>query len=259
MSSPDTTTTATTNTTEADHEEGGRFGHSHGFWGLPRSSPSSSDWDTAWTCKQAPWLYGLPDRNLARHHGGWNVGRDEAKKTEKRRRSSSNSPVEAGEAAHLNHFPHPVMSLPPPTVEFDFRFAARLACLGSESVSEAVCGSWSGSFGSGVVLVVCGRDPGRTDPKNRAAHRVDATFELQTSDEKPAVLEMETKGHLSGPADVLDRVILGSDGDARVDPRRYCFRVFISLATTDERYAGAVASALWVGSGMWDRGELVIE
>ncbi|KAK1700926.1 hypothetical protein BDP55DRAFT_639923 [Colletotrichum godetiae] len=69
---------------------------------------------------------------------------------------------------------------------------------------------------------------------------------------------METKGFLCGPTDVLDGIAHRSESEARIDPRRYNYRMTVNLSTADERYVEKVRG-LWVGSGMWDRDELVVE
>ncbi|TQN65224.1 hypothetical protein CSHISOI_10183, partial [Colletotrichum shisoi] len=151
------------------------------------------------------------------------------------------------------------MSLPMPTLELGFRVTVRFAPDVAETVVEggktvelarAVCGSWSGPLGSGVVL---------TRLKTRSIHQINTAFKLRTGDEEPAMLEMGTRGFLSGTPDVLRQTAGRTDDEARVDPRRYCYRMAISLTTTDTRYVKKVGGALWVGAAMWDLDELVID
>ncbi|CCF46699.1 hypothetical protein CH063_15373 [Colletotrichum higginsianum] len=166
-----------------------------------------------------------------------------------------------------SEFPYPAMSPPKPTFEFGFRVAVRLAPDVAETVVEGgktvelarvVCGSWSGPLGSGVVLSA-GHDLDKTRLKTRPIHQINTAFKLQTGDEEPAMLEMGTRGFLSGTTDVLRQTACRTEDEARVDPRRYCYRMAISLTTTDMRYVKKVGGALWVGTGMWDLNELVID
>lgn len=125
-----------------------------------------------------------------------------------------------------------------------------------------------------------GHDLDKTRLKTRSIHQINTAFKLQTGDEEPAMyekrpllprdflqltrlfsnrLEMGTRGFLSGTPDVLRQTACRTEDEARVDPRRYCYRMAISLTTTDMRYVKKVGGALWVGTGMWDLNELVIE
>jgi hypothetical protein len=81
---------------------------------------------------------------------------------------------------------------------------------------------------------------------------------MQTMDEPPAMLEMRTRGSLSGPSDVLD-ALLSPRKPKDIDPRRYGFRMFSTIKTADKRYAEIVNCGLWVASGVWRGQELVIE
>jgi hypothetical protein len=69
---------------------------------------------------------------------------------------------------------------------------------------------------------------------------------------------MRTRGSLSGPCDVLDG-LLALQQPKDVDPRRYCFRMFSTIKTTDKRYAEVVNCGLWIASGVWRDDELIIE
>lgn len=69
---------------------------------------------------------------------------------------------------------------------------------------------------------------------------------------------MRTRGSLSGPCDVLDS-LLSLRQAKDVDPRRYGFRMFSTIKTSDKRYAEVVNCGLWVASGVWKGEELIIE
>ena len=71
-------------------------------------------------------------------------------------------------------------------------------------------------------------------------------------------LELRTRGSLSGPSDVLD-TLLSPVQPKDIDPRKYGFRMFSTIKTTDERYAEIVNCALWIASGVWHDDELIIE
>ncbi|GKT62775.1 UPF0311 protein [Colletotrichum tofieldiae] len=226
--------------TETEDQQLAPVGHTYGFWSLPGSLPGNSDWDTAWICEPQVGFARLPERNLARQHGGW--GREVEEVSDEH---ESKSPrVNAKETGSSNHFPYPTMSLPTPILEFDFRLAVRFAPKITETVvrngkmvelAREVCGSWSGSLGSGVV-VSGGHDLDRTKLGTRTVHKIVTAFKLQTSEEEPASLEMGTRGLLGGPSDVLHQTAHRLDGGARIDPRKYYYRMFINLTTTDERY-----------------------
>ncbi|KAK1656440.1 hypothetical protein BDP81DRAFT_487977, partial [Colletotrichum phormii] len=177
------------------------------------------------------------------------------------------SSIEAGVDASSTHFPYPTISIPPPLAEFDFRVAVRFDAQETKTtaegveeaeLAEGVRGSWSGSLGSGAVIAG-GHDLDMTTLKDKSLHEIVTAFKLRTSDGEPAVLEMDTRGLLCGPTDVLDGIAHRSESEARIDPRRYSYRVTVNLSTTDERYVEKVRGVLWVGSGIWDRDELVIE
>ncbi|KZL83625.1 hypothetical protein CI238_05979 [Colletotrichum incanum] len=223
--------------TETEDQQLAPIGHTYGFWRLPGSLPGNSDWDAPWICESQVRFARLPERNLARQHGGWGHGIEEINDEHEPK-----SPrVNAEETGFTNHFPHPAMSLPTPILEFDFRVAVRftpeIIMVRNEKTIELareVCGSWSGSLGSGSV-VSGGHDLDRTKLDTRTTHKIITAFKLQTSEEDPASLEMGTRGFLGGPPDVLHQTAYRLDGGARIDPRKYHYRMFINLTTTDER------------------------
>lgn len=71
-------------------------------------------------------------------------------------------------------------------------------------------------------------------------------------------LEMRTRGSLSGPCDILD-ALLSSRNPKDIDPRKYGFRMFLTIKSADKRYAEIVNCGLWVASGAWQGDELIIE
>ncbi|KAK7209338.1 hypothetical protein V2G26_016516 [Clonostachys chloroleuca] len=87
---------------------------------------------------------------------------------------------------------------------------------------------------------------------------VEGAFIMRTTDEPPAVLEMRTRGSLSGPCEILD-ALLSSRKPREIDPRKYGFRMFLTIKTTDKRYADIVNCGLWVASGVWRGEELIID
>ncbi|TKW51256.1 hypothetical protein CTA1_3590 [Colletotrichum tanaceti] len=216
------------------------LGHVFGFWKLACPRQAGSDWET----------------NLAEGHG---VREREVEEVDDERVSKSpRSDADAAVTSSSSEFPYPATSLPAPTFEFGFRIAVRFAPDVAETVVEggktvelarAVCGSWSGPLGSGVVLAL----------ETRSIHQINTAFKLQTGDEEPALLEMGTRGFLSGTPDVLRQTACRTKDEARADPRRYYYRLAVSLTTTDMRYVKTVGGALWLGTGMWDLDELVIE
>ncbi|KAM0201297.1 hypothetical protein ACHAPI_002172 [Fusarium lateritium] len=150
-----------------------------------------------------------------------------------------------------------------PALDFDFRIAVRLNqeavhvdSGNTKEITTVAAGVWSGSFGHGRVIAG-GYDLGQARGF-RPMRLVEGAFVIQTSDEQPALLEMRTRGSLSGPADVLD-TLLSPRAPKDIDPRRYGFRMFATFKTSDKRYAEIVNCGLWVASGAWRGEHLVIE
>jgi hypothetical protein len=69
---------------------------------------------------------------------------------------------------------------------------------------------------------------------------------------------MRTRGCVSGPSEILSELADPSISKD-IDPRRYQFRTFITLRTTDERYVEEVNFSIWLGTGMWKGDELIFE
>ncbi|KAG5978306.1 hypothetical protein E4U55_006279 [Claviceps digitariae] len=163
----------------------------------------------------------------------------------------------------LPHFPRPAISFPIPALEFDFRVAVALNPEPSrvenkikKEITTVAAGQWSGSFGNGRVLAG-GYDLGQARGF-RPIRIVEGAFVMQTTDQPPAILEMRTRGSLSGPCDILDS-LLGPGQSKHIDPRQYGFRMFATVKTPDKRYAEIVNCGLWVASGMWSGEELIID
>ncbi|KID73490.1 Outer membrane protein, beta-barrel, partial [Metarhizium brunneum ARSEF 3297] len=157
----------------------------------------------------------------------------------------------------------PAISFPMPALEFDFRIAvalnpepSRVENKVKKEITTVAAGQWSGSFGNGRVLAG-GYDLGQARGF-RPIRIVEGAFVMQTTDQPPAVLEMRTRGSLSGPCDILDS-LLGPGQSKDIDPRQYGFRMFATVKTPDKRYAEIVNCGLWVASGMWSGEELIIE
>ncbi|KAG5998079.1 hypothetical protein E4U54_002261 [Claviceps lovelessii] len=163
----------------------------------------------------------------------------------------------------LPHFPRPTISFPIPALDFDFRIAVALNPEPSrvenkikKEITTVAAGQWSGSFGNGRVLAG-GYDLGQARGF-RPIRIVEGAFVMQTTDQPPAILEMRTRGSLSGPCDILD-CLLGPGQSKHIDPRQYGFRMFATVKTPDKRYAEIVNCGLWVASGMWSGEELIID
>lgn len=163
----------------------------------------------------------------------------------------------------LPHFPRPAISFPMPALEFDFRIAvalnpepSRVENKVKKEITTVAAGQWSGSFGNGRVLAG-GYDLGQARGF-RPIRIVEGAFVMQTTDHPPAILEMRTRGSLSGPCDILDS-LLGPGQSKDIDPRQYGFRMFATVKTPDKRYAEIVNCGLWVASGVWSGDELIID
>ncbi|KAK5991291.1 hypothetical protein PT974_09571 [Cladobotryum mycophilum] len=164
----------------------------------------------------------------------------------------------------LDHFPCPSVAFPMPTLEFDFRIAvalnpepSRIENRVQKEITTIKGGRWSGSFGNGRVMAG-GYDLGQARGF-RPIRIVEGAFVLQTTDQPPAMLEMRTRGSLSGPCDVLDTLLNARESKENIDPRQYGFRTFATVKTADKRYAEFVNCGLWVASGVWRGEELIID
>ncbi|KAH0431056.1 hypothetical protein CcaCcLH18_07361 [Colletotrichum camelliae] len=270
------------------HEEGQPSSYSHGFWkggqgpsgptAAPKLNPEDLAWDPAWIPdRSGRSFYQIPERNLARHHGGWGDSEEKRLKTEEAP-AQERTPVyvvndkrdsevaEKDAASTSRDFPHPTMSIPPPSVEFGFRVAVQLA---SVSIHTAVPdnakevelfrvsgGSWSGAFGSGIV-VAGGCYVDEASNEKPGTSKVGGLLKLWTDDEKPVEFELRISGSLSGPTDVLNSLQNSPKKD--MDSRQHSCRMSIHVTTGDERYAETLSAGLWIASGAWSKGEFVID
>ena len=60
-----------------------------------------------------------------------------------------------------------------------------------------------------------------------------------------------------GDPELLASLVDHTAGD--VDPRKYFFRLFMTLRTTDHRYAEEINFAMWIGTGMWKGQKMIFE
>ncbi|KAI9904185.1 hypothetical protein N3K66_000714 [Trichothecium roseum] len=197
---------------------------------------------------------------------------------------STTGSVEESCKRALHHFPSPALHFPTPELEFDFRLAVTLksepstpaviptppssqsSTQGASSSAPATgskreitgvqTGTWCGSFGNGKVMAG-GYDLGQARGF-RPIRIIEGAYIMQTTDEPPAILEMRTRGSLSGPCDILD-ALLSSRNPKDIDPRKYGFRMFLTIKSADKRYAEIVNCGLWVASGAWQGDELIID
>jgi hypothetical protein len=132
-------------------------------------------------------------------------------------------------------------------------------------------GTWSGSWGSGIVMVgpqlarpVLGLtyvQPGGQDSQiiiPNGAARLETNYLLQTHDEPPAHIVIKTHGWRTGPPEILAQLADPELAD-KVDPNSYKFRIFIEMETGDERYRDRLNCGMWVGSGMRKGLEVIYE
>ncbi|KAL2104583.1 hypothetical protein VUR80DRAFT_10190 [Thermomyces stellatus] len=129
----------------------------------------------------------------------------------------------------------------------------RLRNEGVRDLNVVEGGEWAAEFGKGTVRSG-GHDLQTSQPPERTRTRVDTAFELETSDEPPAILEMRTRGYMAYEPDSLPKIAAGTE-----DPERYAFRMVMTLRTEDERYAERVNLGLWLGCGVWKGRELVLD
>ncbi|SPO00228.1 uncharacterized protein DNG_03075 [Cephalotrichum gorgonifer] len=153
--------------------------------------------------------------------------------------------------------------VPPPKLELEFRMSARLTgqvCRvrlrneGVRDLSVVEGGEWVAGFGRGTVRSG-GHDLQVSQPPERTRTRVDMAFELGTSDNPPAILEMRTRGFMSYDPGSLERIVSGREEDLS----RYAFRMVMTLRTEDARYSERVNLGLWLGCGVWKGEDLVLE
>lgn len=76
----------------------------------------------------------------------------------------------------------------------------------------------------------------------------DATYILQTHDHPPAFISVKSQGWRVGPREILEKLEDPAVAD-EVDPKSYCFRLFVSMETGDTRYLH-LNTGMWVGGGV---------
>jgi len=213
----------------------------------------SVGWNSEATAKQEtgmqpmPWMSTFTQQPFL-FASGWDAGNDEA------------TPKASD---HMSHYPHPSLSLPHPSLSHDFRMSVTLnprisvgpTPLGHRNWISFTGGTWSGSWGSGIVL------PGGQDSQLIIADgsaKLETNYILQTHDSPPAHIVIKTHGWRTGPPEVLAQLADPELAD-KVDPNNYKFRLFIDMETGDERYRDRVNCGMWVGSGMRKGTEVVYD
>lgn len=134
-------------------------------------------------------------------------------------------------------------------------------------------GTWSGSWGSGIVLVCpdwtslfayiahIHTQPGGQDSQlitHDGSARLETNYILQTYDSPPAHIVIKTNGWRTGPPEVLAQLADPELAD-NVDPHSYKMRLFIDMETGDERYRDKINCGMWIGSGMRKGAEVIYE
>lgn len=71
-------------------------------------------------------------------------------------------------------------------------------------------------------------------------------------------IECKTRGNMTGPSELV-KALQDPEASASVDPRSCLFRVFVTMKTTDERYAEKLNAGMWVGSCLWKGLEVIYE
>ncbi|CZR68371.1 uncharacterized protein PAC_18270 [Phialocephala subalpina] len=162
-----------------------------------------------------------------------------------------------------SNYPHPSLSLPHPSLNLDFRMSVTLnpkisvgaTPFGHRNWISFTGGTWSGSWGSGIVLPG-GQDSQIITPDGSA--RLETNYILQTYDQPPAHIVIKTHGWRTGPPDVLAQLADPEKAD-NVDPHSYKMRLFIEMETGDERYRDKVNCGMWVGGGMRKGAEVIYD
>ncbi|KAI1634732.1 hypothetical protein F4809DRAFT_643144 [Biscogniauxia mediterranea] len=225
--------------------------------------PADTDWDTSIMGAGVNWDYIPQDR---RHNGWAEVERRWAcqdtesfyptKTSEQSKMIRYNHHQEQQHYEVADSFPDPHLAILPPNLMSDFRMKVTLDPKSAASLGGAdefrkwttfAEGAWSGNLGHGTVVgggqdtqeIVCGK---------MLATQIEATHRLKTRDDPPAYIECTTRGFRTGAA-----------AAASQDPRLCQYRVFISMKTTDERYAEKVNVGMWVGCCLWRGLDVVYE
>ncbi|KAF4460370.1 outer membrane beta-barrel [Fusarium albosuccineum] len=161
------------------------------------------------------------------------------------------------------HSPTTCLDTPRPTLDFDIHIAG---VLGEKSfrasgeqprqITTIVDGLWSSSFGRGKVL--SGGYSFDMLHKESPSRIVEAILKLKTNDEAPATLEIRTRGTISGPSDILDKLLDPLTPDT-IDSRLDSLRMFSDIKTSDLRYAETVNVGMWVSSCVWHNRQIIID
>lgn len=84
-----------------------------------------------------------------------------------------------------------------------------------------------------------------------------STYRRSAEADLPDSIECKTRGNRAGSSEVM-KALQDPETAGQVDPRLYQYRVFITMKTSDERYA-KLNTAMWIGSCMWKGLEVVCE
>ncbi|XXH02336.1 hypothetical protein Hte_008709 [Hypoxylon texense] len=71
-------------------------------------------------------------------------------------------------------------------------------------------------------------------------------------------IECKARGCRTGPAEVM-KVLEQTETSEQVDPRMCQYRMFITMKTSDERYAEKLNGGMWIGSCLWKGSEVVYD
>ena len=77
---------------------------------------------------------------------------------------------------------------------------------------------------------------------------LETNYLLQTADEPPAFITVQTSGWRTGPREVLEKLFDPEQAND-VKPSEYSFKIAVKLETGDDRYKDKLNSGMWIGSG----------
>ncbi|TDZ74794.1 hypothetical protein CTRI78_v000372 [Colletotrichum trifolii] len=98
------------------------------------------------------------------------------------------------------------------------------------------------------------RLPARNLARQHSGWKVD-DLEDEVDDSR---FEVRTRGFLNNPDSNSDDVE-SSEGGESLNRKKYNYRMFLDVGSTDEQLGQTLGSALWVGTGIWKQNELVID
>lgn len=174
-------------------------------------------------------------------------------------------------SAFASGSPANTLVLPVPTLKLDFRMSVQLnpkisvgeGPWGQRNWISFTGGNWAGTWAKGTVVVSAslsaevmvsthflqpgGQDSQLVNPETLYTN-VDTNYLLQTSDQPPAYITVQTSGWRTGPRNVLEKLFDPVEADS-VKADEYSFRVVIKLESGDQRYKEQLNSGIWVGSG----------